>query len=170
MDVAIDLAEVEALGRTLTGRPHFARVLVDKGYASTHEEAFRKYLGESAPGFVYRDSPNTPMGIRQIQAAGGLPVLAHPVRLGIRDPQQEEAFITELCDEGLRGIEVYHSDHRPLDVERYAVVAKKLGLAVTGGSDFHGSAKPTVQLGTGVNGNLKVDRRVVEDLRKRIRV
>jgi predicted metal-dependent phosphoesterase TrpH len=158
---------VEAIGRTLTGRPHFARVLVDKGYASSHEEAFRKYLGESAPGFVHRDSPNTPMGIQQIQAGGGLPVLAHPVRLGIRDPQQEEAFISELCAAGLRGIEVYHSDHRPPDVERYAAIAKKLGLAVSGGSDFHGSAKPSVQLGTGVNGNLSVPRSVLENLRRR---
>lgn len=170
MGVVIELSEVEALGRTLTGRPHFARVLVDKGYASSHEEAFRKYLGESAPGFVHRDSPHTPMGIQQIEAAGGLPVLAHPVRLGIRDAGREEAFISELYDAGLRGIEVYHSDHRPADVERYAAIAKKLGLAITGGSDFHGSAKPNVQLGTGVNGNLGVDRQVLEDLRKRIRV
>ena len=165
MGVAIELAEVEALGRTLTGRPHFARVLVDKGYASSHEEAFRNYLGESAPGFVHRDSPHTAMGIQQIAAAGGLPVVAHPVRLGIRDPQQEEAFLAELVDAGLRGIEVYHSDHRPHDVERYAAIAKKYGLAVTGGSDFHGSAKPSVQLGTGINGNLSVPQKVLANLR-----
>lgn len=167
MGVAIDLGEVEALGRTLTGRPHFARLLIAKGYAANHEEAFRKYLGESAPGFVRRDSPHTPMGIQQILAAGGLPVVAHPVRLGIRDPKQEEAFIAELCDAGLRGIEVYHSDHLPADVERYAALAKKFGLAVTGGSDFHGSAKPNVHLGTGVNGNLAVPRSVLEKLRKK---
>jgi predicted metal-dependent phosphoesterase TrpH len=170
MGVEIELAEVEALGRTLTGRPHFARVLMDKGYASSHEEAFRKYLGESAPGFVHRDSPETAAGIHRIKAAGGLPVLAHPVRLGIRDARQEEAFISGLRDAGLGAIEVYHSDHQPPDVERYAAIAKKLGLAVTGGSDFHGAAKPNIQLGTGASGNLKVDRRVLDDLRKRIGV
>ena len=127
---------------------------MEKGYASSHEEAFRKYLGESAPGYVGRDSPHTAMGVQQIEAAGGLPVLAHPVRLGIRDPVLEEAFISELRDMGLRGIEVYHSDHRPADVERYSAIAKKLGLAVTGGSDFHGSAKPNVHLGKGLNGSL----------------
>jgi len=89
------------------------------------------------------------------------------VRLGIRDPRQEEEFISELCDAGLRGIEVHHSDHRPPDVERYAAIAKKLGLAVTGGSDFHGAAKPNIQLGTGANGNLSVPRRVLENLRKK---
>jgi len=167
MGVDIDLSEVEAIGRTLTGRPHFARVLVNKGYASSHEEAFRKYLGETAPGFVRRDSPHTSMGIQQIIAAGGLPVLAHPIRLGIRDPRREEQFIAELRDAGLGGIEAQHSDHGPADVERYRAVAKKLGLAVTGGSDFHGSAKPNVRLGTGINGNLAVSRKVLDDLRRR---
>ncbi len=90
MGVDIELSEVQALGRTLTGRPHFARVLMNKAYVSTTEEAFRKYLGESAPGFVNRDSPHTVMGIQQIEAADGMAVLAHPVRLGVRDPGQEE--------------------------------------------------------------------------------
>jgi len=167
MGVSIDLGEVEAIGRTLTGRPHFARVLVNKGYASSTDEAFRKYLGESAPGFVHRESPHTVMGIQQIEAGGGLPVLAHPVRLGIRDPKQEEELIGELRDAGLRGLEVYHSDHRPADVERYAALAKKLGLAVSGGSDFHGDAKPNISLGTGAHGNLSVPLKVLSDLKKR---
>jgi hypothetical protein len=167
MGIDITLSEVEKLGRTLTGRPHFARVLVDKGYASSTDEAFRQYLGEEAPGFVHRDSPHTAVSIHQIEAGGGLPVLAHPVRLGIRDPQQEEEFISELRDAGLRGLEVYHSDHRPADVERYAALAEKLNLAVTGGSDFHGAVKPNIHLGTGANGNLNVSRKVLEDLRNR---
>jgi predicted metal-dependent phosphoesterase TrpH len=164
MGVAIELGEVETMGRTLTGRPHFAQVLVDKGYVSNSEEAFRKYLGESSPGFVQRDSPNTVTGIQQINAGGGLAVLAHPVRLGILDRVQEERLIAELRDGGLRGIEVYHSDHRPADVERYAALAKKLDLAVSGGSDFHGAAKPHIHLGTGLNGNLNVPREVLDNL------
>ena len=167
MGVNIELGEVEAVGRTLTGRPHFARVLMDKGYVSSTDEAFRKYLGESSPGFVHRDSPHTVMGIQQIEAAGGLAVLAHPVRLGVRDPRQEQDFISELRDAGLRGIEVYHSDHRPADVERYAAIAKRFGLAVSGGSDFHGDAKPTIRLGTGAHGNLNVAHKVLEELRKK---
>ncbi len=166
MGIDITLGEVEKLGRTLTGRPHFARVLVDKGYASSTDEAFRQYLGEEAPGFVHRESPQTAVSIQQIEAAGGLSVLAHPVRLGIRDPHQEEEFISELRDAGLRGIEVFHSDHRPPDVERYAALAEKLHLAVSGGSDFHGAAKPNIHLGTGTNGNLNVSNKVLADLRR----
>ncbi len=160
--VDIELSDVEAVGRTLTGRPHFARVLVNKGYAADTEEAFRKYLGETAPGFVHRENPNTIEGIRRIAAAGGLPVLAHPVRLGIRDARQEEETIASLRDEGLRGIEVYHSDHRPADVARYGALAEKLDLAVSGGSDFHGAAKPNIRLG-----HLNIPRKILEGLRAR---
>lgn len=167
MGVNIDLREVEAMGRTLTGRPHFARVLLNKGYVSSTEEAFRKYLGESAPGFVHRDSPQTAEGIRRISEAGGLAVLAHPIRLGIRDARREEEAISDLRDAGLGGIEVYHSDHGPEDVARYAALAQRLELAVTGGSDFHGDAKPGIRLGTGINGNLHIDGEVLVELRRR---
>lgn len=165
MEVKIELDEVQRIGRTLTGRPHFARVLVEKGYAANSEEAFRKYLAESAPAFVERQAAHAAMVIQQVIAAGGLPVLAHPGRLGVSDAAAEEALIGELRDAGLRGIEVYHSDHRAADVERYAKIAKRYGLAVTGGSDFHGDAKPQIALGTGLNGNLNIPRAVLEKLR-----
>jgi predicted metal-dependent phosphoesterase TrpH len=163
--VEIDLAEVERLGRTLTGRPHFARVLIDKGYASNFDEAFRRYLGETAPTYVERYAPYVAVGIRRVLEAGGLPVLAHPIRLGIRDPGAEEVFIGELRDAGLRGIEVFHSDHRPADMLRYEGIARKYRLLVTGGSDFHGDVKPQISLGTGYNGNLNVPISVLNDLR-----
>ena len=162
----IELSEVEQIGRTLTGRPHFARVLIHKGYATDWEEAFRKYLGESAPGFVEREAPEVPTGIQRILSAGGLPVLAHPVRLGIRNATAEESVISELCDAGLKGIEIYHSDHSDSDQVRYREIAKKFGLAVTGGSDFHGDVKPGVALGTGVSGGLSIPRSVLDELRR----
>jgi predicted metal-dependent phosphoesterase TrpH len=166
LGVKIELGEVERMGRTLTGRPHFARLLVQKGYAANFEEAFRGYLGESAPGFVEREAPDVPTGIQRIISGGGLPVLAHPVRLGIRNPASEESFIGKLCDVGLRGIEVYHSDHSHSDQERYREIAKKFALAVTGGSDFHGDVKPGVALGTGVSGGLSIPRSILDELRK----
>ncbi len=166
MGLEITLNEVERVGRTLTGRPHFARVLVQKGYAANSEEAFRKYLGESASAFVQRQQPDANLGIQQIRTGGGLPVLAHPGRLNIRDPEVEEHLIAALKDAGLRGIEVHHSDHRPADVERYSGLAKKYGLAISGGSDFHGDAKPRVALGTGVDGNVSVPKSVLEQLRQ----
>jgi predicted metal-dependent phosphoesterase TrpH len=163
--VDIELGEVESLGRTLTGRPHFARVLVNKGYTANTEEAFRKYLGESAPSFVERYGPDIATGIERINSAGGLSVVAHPVRLGFRDPAAEDAYIGKLREMGLRGIEVFHSDQNAQDAARYATLAKKYGLAVTGGSDFHGDAKPRIELGRGVDGNLDIPLSVLEDLR-----
>ena len=166
LGIDITLAEVERLGRTLTGRPHFARVLIEKGYAASWEDAFRRYLGESAPGFVEREAPDMSAGIQRILKAGGLPVLAHPVRLGIRNPASEEALIGKLCDAGLRGIEVYHSDQNHSDQARYQEIARKFALAVTGGSDFHGDVKPGVALGTGVNDSLDIRKSVLDELRK----
>jgi predicted metal-dependent phosphoesterase TrpH len=165
--VDIELGEVERMGRTLTGRPHFARVLMRKGYAATSEEAFRKYLGESAPTYVERHAPYVAAGIQRVLEAGGLAVLAHPIRLGFRDPATEQATIGEMRDAGLGGIEVYHSDHRPADVGRYAGVALKYDLEVTGGSDFHGENKPQIALGTGWNRNLNIPKSVLDRLRER---
>jgi hypothetical protein len=162
--VDIELAEVERLGRTLTGRPHFARILIDKGYAANFDEAFKRYLGESAPTYVERFAPFVAEAIQKVLDAGGIPVLAHPIRLGIRDAAAEEDFIRDLRDSGLRGIEVFHSDHRPADMERYAGIAAKLNLLVTGGSDFHGANKPNISLGTG-QGNLNIPMSILNDLR-----
>jgi predicted metal-dependent phosphoesterase TrpH len=163
--IDIDLAEVERLGRTLTGRPHFARLLIQKGYVRSFDEAFRRYLGESAPTYVERFAPYVPVAIQRVIDAGGLPVLAHPIRLGFRDLDAEEKFIAELRDAGLRGIEVFHSDHRPADMERYAAIARKYNLAISGGSDFHGEVKPQISLGTGYNGNLNIPKSVLDGLR-----
>jgi 3',5'-nucleoside bisphosphate phosphatase len=163
--VDIDLKDVEKLGRTLTGRPHFARLLIQKGYVTSFDEAFRRYLGESAPSYVERFAPFVEVAIQHVIEAGGLPVLAHPIRLGFRDFEAEETFIGGLREAGLRGIEVFHSDHRPQDMERYAGVARKYDLAVSGGSDFHGDVKPNISLGTGQNGNLNIPKAVLEALR-----
>jgi predicted metal-dependent phosphoesterase TrpH len=165
MGLAIELGEVEKVGRSLTGRPHFARLLVEKGYAADYEDAFRNFIGEDAPAFVERHGPSVSLAAQQVAAGGGLAVLAHPIRLGLRDPAAEEALIRELRDAGINGIEVYHSDHGSAEVQRYAGIAKKYGLAVTGGSDFHGDVKPDVALGTGRRGNLEIPRTVLETLR-----
>ena len=165
MGVPIELSEVERIGRTLTGRPHFARVLIQKGYAKDYDDAFRRYFGEAAPAYVERHGPKIGEAAEQVAAAGGLAVIAHPIRLGVRDPAAEEALIRELRDAGIPGIEVYHSDHRPADVERYAGIAKKYDMAVTGGSDFHGDAKPDIELGRGRRGNLDIPKSVLDALR-----
>lgn len=165
LGVNVALEEVEALGRHLTGRSHFARLMVEKGYVHSVQEAFDLYLGERAPGYVARRGPSTVEAIRQVRQAGGMPVLAHPRRSlqGAGDGLEE--VVSELHAAGLGGLEVYHSDHTPQDQVRLEGLAASLGLAATGGSDFHGQVKPGVELGAGLGGNLAIPYRVLEALR-----
>jgi predicted metal-dependent phosphoesterase TrpH len=157
----ITLAEAEARGRGMTGRPHFAQLMVEKGYVSNFRQAFDEFLDEAAKGYVHRREPQFAESVDRIRKAGGIASLAHPVRVKGDVP----ALLPELCDAGMNALEVYHSDHGPREVELYLGLAKKHGLLATGGSDFHGAVKPGVRLGTGANGNLQVPAEVMERLR-----
>lgn len=165
-DVDITLEEVEARGRSITGRPHFARLLVKKGYATDHEDAFRRYLGDEAPGFVERMAPATEEAIRLVLEGGGVPVVAHPVRLSLKDPGLERRAIAQLKHAGLGGLEVIHSDHSAALQQHYAGFAQEFDLLPTGGSDFHGTVKPRVALGRGVEDNVRVPRAFLERMRE----
>ncbi len=165
LGLEITLQEVEARGRSLTGRPHFARVLVEKGYASSFEDAFTRYIGESAPSFVERQSQTTEEAIQTIREGGGIPSLAHPVRLSL-PREAERAVIIRLKDAGLMALEAWHSEHSPELQAHYKSLAKDLELLVTGGSDFHGGPKPGVKLGTGLKDNIRVPRSVLENMRQ----
>jgi predicted metal-dependent phosphoesterase TrpH len=162
--VDITLEEVEARGRSLTGRPHFARVLVDKGYARNSEAAFREYIGEEAPSYVQRESHTLEEVITMVRAGGGIPVIAHPIRLGL-SPEREREMLASAKEAGLLGLEIYHSEHSPAVQAYYRQLASELGLAPTGGSDFHGALKPGVRLGTGIANNLRVPREFLDGLR-----
>jgi hypothetical protein len=147
LGIDITLKEVEARGRSLTGRPHFARVLVEKGYASDIQNAFDEFLDESARGYVERHEVPIDEGIRRVVEAGGVASLAHPVRLAKNDWTRLTEYVGKFAAMGMRGIEVYHSDHSPENVAFYASLAEKYGLVPTGGSDFHGANKPNIFLG-----------------------
>ena len=164
LGIPIELAEAEAIGRTITGRVHFAKVLIAKGYAKTVPEAFDKYIGEDAPGFVLMEDPKTSDAVRKVRECGGIPVLAHPIRLGMRDEAVEEEFIREQADAGLLGLEVMHSDHDAIARARYAALAVRYGLASSGGSDYHGEIKPKIFLGRGLDGNVEVPQEWVDRL------
>lgn len=159
----IRLADAEALGRSITGRVHFARLLRDQGHVASIDEAFDRYLGDEAPAFVQMQEPPIEEAIRLVRASGGVPVIAHPVRLGL-NPNTEEALFARLKDAGLMGLEVYHSDHDPAASARYLGLARTLQLAVTGGSDYHGSIKPQIVLGSG-RGNVQVPYAILNGLR-----
>jgi len=160
----ITLAEVEARGRSLAGRPHFARILVDKGYARNSQDAFDRFIGEQAPCFVERESISTERAIEIVRHSHGVPVLAHPVRLGLPRDREKEAIV-RFKEAGLLGLEIYHSEHPPALQAHYRQLAEELELLPTGGSDFHGAIKPDVQLGAGLNGNVRVPREFLDRLR-----
>jgi hypothetical protein len=135
---AISFAEVEQeAGSGLVGRPHFAQVLLKKGYVKNMQEAFDKYLKKGAAAYEEKFRFPIPEAISMIADAGGIPVLGHPVTLSCNGSQLE-TNIKAWKQLGLQGIEVYYSDHDAAQTGQYAALARKYGLIATGGSDFHG--------------------------------
>lgn len=153
IDITYD--EVRAVaGSDSVGRPHIARVLMDKKVVTTAKEAFDRFLAEGKSAYVPRDLPAPVDAIRWIKDAGGLAVLAHPTWV-----RTTEGTLTDLArqlkEQGLDGVEVHYSTHTPRQTRTYLSLAKQLGLLVTGGSDFHGMTKPDIEVGIG-KGSLHV--------------
>lgn len=154
--VDIDTQKVLALsGRGAVGRLHLATVLYNDGAISSINEAFRKYIGEKAPCYVKKYKLTPKETIDMILKLGGVPVLAHPRILGRDD------LIPRFAKDGLRGIEVYHTEHPAGTVSRYENLAVNCGLLMTGGSDCHGMGKGEVLLG-----KVKVPYSLVEALKE----
>jgi hypothetical protein len=164
LGVSITLEDAEVYGRNQVGRPHFARVLLDKGYVSNLQEAFDVYLADDAKASVEREEPTLEEGIRRIKDGGGIATLAHPVRLPQRGPDLER-LVEQLLEAGLEGIEVYHSEHSPADCAGFAAIARRFELVQTGGSDYHGDNKPGIRLGRGIEGNICLSYSFLEDMR-----
>ena len=155
-NINITLEEVEAVGRSITGRPHFARVLVEKGYATDRQDAFDRLIGERGSAFVDRKGPTFEEALTAIHASRGISSLAHPVRLGLAsNPDRETALFDRLRLAGLDALEIWHTDHVPGLVKRYKQYAERHGMLMTGGSDYHGDNKPNARLG-GVTAPLSV--------------
>ena len=117
------------------GRPHLARVLVERGFVGSADEAFDRYLGTDRPAYVPRPDVSVAEAIGVIRRAGGIASLAHP---GLHN--RDEA-IPDLMAAGLAAIEVYHPKHAFGRARRYRRIAQQHGLLITGGSDFHGVAE-----------------------------
>jgi hypothetical protein len=129
--------DIDALLSRLNGqpllRPHIAGALVEAGHVANGVEAFDRYIGEGKPAYAARQGATPAEVIEVIRRAGGISSMAHP---GVT---RQEDLIPELAAAGLDALEAYHTDHSADDTARYLALARRLGLAVTGGSDFHGS-------------------------------
>jgi predicted metal-dependent phosphoesterase TrpH len=163
MDITYDEVRVLA-GDASIGRPHIARVLMQKGYVHSAKEAFDRYLAEGAAAYVPRDLPGPEQAIALIRAAKGAAVLAHPVWLE-RVGEGIQRLCSRLKEAGLQGIEAHYSTHSPDQTSEYLETARRLDLLVTGGSDFHGATKPDIEVGVG-RGGLTVPTKLLEPLRK----
>jgi hypothetical protein len=163
-DISIEALET-AYPDSLLGRPHMAEYLMKKGYVASVKEAFNRYLGEGCP--YYRDKERMPMeqAVAVIQEAGGVAVLAHPLQYGYDGPALE-AFLQRAKAVGCQGLEAYYSEHSPQEQVFLLQRAAQEGLAVSGGSDYHGSRKPHIALGTGIEGGLSVPYSVLEGLKQ----
>ena len=143
-------------------RAHFAKYLYEYGYVRSTHEAFERYLGPDAPCYVPREKITPVQAVEMTLMAGGIPVLAHPLIYKFGDEKLRE-LIAEMKEYGLVGIEAMYSTHSAEDEEYIKALAKECGLRISGGSDFHGTNKPGIDLGTGC-GNLDIPEQVWFDL------
>ncbi len=163
IDITIEKMRASEGDAVLT-RAHFAKYLVEHGYTKTTVDAFHKYLGSDCAYYVPREYLDPAVAINLIHAAGGLAILAHPL-LYKYSLTEVEQLVSYLANLGLDGIEAIYSSNIGFDEGQVRHLANKYGLAISGGSDFHGANKPNLYLGTG-RGNLKVPYSILENLEK----
>lgn len=148
--IAVTVEEAAAEAKGQLGRPHFARVLIKKGYVCSVSEAFERYLATPAVRAIPDPKPTAEEAIALIHQAGGVAVLAHPFTLGLSEHEFPLA-LNALCRGGLDGVEVFYPKHTAAQVDFFLSCAKARSLLITGGSDYHGEAvKPDIALGMSV--------------------
>jgi 3',5'-nucleoside bisphosphate phosphatase len=160
----VPLSEVLSFARDTIGRPHIARALLDRGYVSTMEDAFRRYLVPCNVPKMYWPIEDA---IEEIRRIGGVSVLAHPTTVST-DRQLLREVITELSESGLDGVEVYNNLAQQDEMEFLRRLAGELGLLVTGGSDYHG-IEDGLQMGRG-RGGIRFSNTLLTPLRKRLSI
>lgn len=166
--LGIDLTYDEVLeeaGGGSVGRPHFAAVMVRKGYVPDLRTAFDEYLANGGPAYVARDRLEPEEAIRLARASGAVPVVAHPHTLGLNTAAEFADAYRQLAEWGLAGVECYYGEYDLLHQAQLVETVTSFGLLPSGGSDFHGKYKEHLELGIGY-GDLRVPDSVLEDLRK----
>jgi len=165
--ILITQEEVEKkAGLKVVGRPHFAQVLLEKGYVGSMREAFDRYLATPEFAKIERPKPSAKKGIQIIHEAGGIAVLAHPMTLKLEGDLLRKQ-LSLLKEWGLDGIETYYSKHSNEQILEYHKLALKYQFIETAGSDFHGeTVKPDIFLGRKQNSDsLLVSMELQDELR-----
>ncbi|MCS7227414.1 MAG: PHP domain-containing protein [Endomicrobia bacterium] len=160
--LGINIPEQEVFGRTgqtqSIGRLHFARLMLEKKIVNSVKEAFELYLGYGKPAYVPKLKLQPQEAISMILRVKGIPVLAHPYFGVYIDPKS----IKKLVNQGIKGIEVYHSKHHSNVIEELINIADKYGLLITGGSDCHGP----MDTHPPILGSMKIPYSIIEPLKK----
>lgn len=146
LGVAITLDDWAANSPHLLTRPSLAVTLVKKGYAADIGDAFRKWVGDTAPGYLPRRRLPQKAAIAAIHAAGGVAVMAHP-KFWAHTTAKLRNGLAELKAMGLDGVEAVYQANTPAETLLHLQLAAEIGLVRTAGSDFHGTNKPDVPLG-----------------------
>ena len=150
-DAGIEISYQELLDAfpdAVITRAHYAKLMIQKGYIKSINEAFERYVGDHCPYYVPREKVTPQDAIRLIKKAGGIPIFAHPILCRFSDSRLEN-LVAELKASGLMGIEAVYSTYTPSEERQVRALAAKYDLLLSGGSDFHGSNKPKIDLGVG---------------------
>lgn len=149
---------------TVITRAHFARVLVDKGYAPNMGKAFDKYLQYGGKYCMRKEVVTPAQAMKLLTSSGAWPCLAHPMQYHL-GYDQIRVLVGSLKEQGLRGLEVYHSSQNPYQSSKLREIAREFGLLPSGGSDFHGSNKPDIDIGVG-RGGLRISYALLKDIKE----
>ncbi len=164
LGMPINLHEVqEVAGSGSVGRPHIAEVMVRHGYVPDIKTAFDLWIGNHAPAYAKRKALTPEEGIGLAVESGAVPVLAHPHTLGINRSYEMAEVLDELKSYGLVGLEAIYPTYRQHERDGYADLARRFGLIPSGGSDYHGTFKPGLDLGVGY-GDMTVPDSVRDEL------
>jgi predicted metal-dependent phosphoesterase TrpH len=141
------------------GRPHIAQAVVETGACADEREVFDRYLADGGPADAPKHAVDPVRAVELLRGAGGVVVLAHPALFGARDGGEEipEATLADMVAAGLAGVEARHPAHTAGAVDRWTELARRHGLVVTAGSDFHGGERDGA-VGAAVTGREDLER------------
>ena len=167
IDISYEKLMAAYPGAVIT-RAHYARYLLDHGYVKSLPEAFERYVGDHCPYFVPREKVTPVQAVQLIRQAKGIPVLAHPTLYHMgKDALQK--LVSSLTEAGLVGLEAVYSTYSAGEEREMRQLALRNGLLISGGSDFHGSNKPGLELATGYHGKLVIPYDIWERLKEKRR-